>query len=167
LQVQVLSPLHHATAGPPDPAGWVDEDGEDGAVSEDSSRRRRGSDDDDARPVTAAGRRRRAGADGDEAGDGRRPGATAPGAATTGGKTGKGTATPTRDRAATTPQGSPIARLQRFLREVVAELRKVHWPTRRQIVVYTFVVLVFVAFMVSLVAGLDWVFAKAVFALFG
>jgi preprotein translocase subunit SecE len=162
LQVQVLSPLHHATAGPPDPAGWVDEDGEDGAVSEDSSRRRRGSDDDDARPVTAAGRRRRAGADGDEAGDGRRPaakGATATGA--------KGTATPTRDRSQTAPQGSPIARLQRFLREVVAELRKVHWPTRRQIVVYTFVVLVFVAFMVSLVAGLDWVFAKAVFALFG
>ena len=140
----------------------MDEDGEDGAVSEDSSRRRRGSDDDDARPVTAAGRRRRAGADGDEAGDGRRP--TAKGATTTGGKS---TATPTRDRSQTAPQGSPIARLQRFLREVVAELRKVHWPTRRQIVVYTFVVLVFVAFMVSLVAGLDWVFAKAVFALFG
>jgi preprotein translocase subunit SecE len=126
----------------------VDEDGEDGAVSEDSSRRRRGSDDDDARPVTAAGRRRRAGADGDGTG-------------------GKGTATPTRDRAQTAPQGSLIARLQRFLREVVAELRKVHWPTRRQIVVYTFVVLVFVAFMVSLVAALDWAFAKAVFALFG
>ncbi|MDF2975851.1 MAG: preprotein translocase, SecE subunit [Actinomycetospora sp.] len=144
----------------------MDEDGEDGAVSEDSSRRRRGSDDDDARPVTAAGRRRRADADGDEAGDGRRPGATAKGA-TTGGKGSKGTATPTRDRTQTAPQGSPIARLQRFLREVVAELRKVHWPTRRQIVVYTFVVLVFVAFMVSLVAGLDWVFAKAVFALFG
>jgi preprotein translocase subunit SecE len=43
----------------------------------------------------------------------------------------------------------------------------VHWPTRQQIVVYTFVVLVFVAFMVALVAGLDWAFAKAVFALFG
>jgi preprotein translocase subunit SecE len=55
----------------------------------------------------------------------------------------------------------------RFLREVVAELRKVHWPTRRQIVVYTAVVLVFVSFMVALVAGLDAVFAKAVFALFG
>ena len=141
----------------------MDEDGEDGAVSEDSSRRRRGSDDDDARPVTAAGRRRRDGADGDEAGDGR-PGATTKGAAAGG----KGTATHTRDRAQTTaPQGSPIARLQRFLREVVAELRKVHWPTRRQLVVYTFVVLVFVAFMVALVAALDWAFAKAVFALFG
>jgi len=148
----------------------VDEDGEDGAVSEDSSRRRRASDDDDARPVTAAGRRRRAGANGDEGGDGRRPGArAATGTASTGttGAATKGTATPTRDRTQATPQGSPIARLRRFLREVVAELRKVHWPTRRQIVVYTFVVLVFVAFMVALVALLDWAFAKAVFALFG
>lgn len=42
-----------------------------------------------------------------------------------------------------------------------------HWPTRRQILVYTLVVLVFVAFMVSLVAGLDALFAQAVFALFG
>ncbi|GAA4940804.1 preprotein translocase subunit SecE [Actinomycetospora succinea] len=128
-------------------------------MSEDSSRRRRGSDDDDARPVTAAGRRRRADAAGN--GTGGDP------ADTEGGRTsGKGTATPTRDR---TPesQGSVFARLRRFLREVVAELRKVHWPTRRQIVVYTFVVLVFVSFMVALVAGLDWVFAKAVFALFG
>lgn len=138
----------------------MDEDGEDGAVSEDSSGRRRASDDDDARPVTAAGRRRRAGAAGNGAG----------GESTDTGSTraaGKGTATPTRDRAQAAPQESAIARLRRFLREVVAELRKVHWPTRRQIVVYTFVVLVFVAFMVSLVAGLDWVFAKAVFALFG
>ncbi|MDD7931322.1 preprotein translocase subunit SecE [Actinomycetospora straminea] len=127
-------------------------------MSEDSSRRRRASDDDDARPVTAAGRRRRAGA----AGNG-----TGGDADTASGRPGKGTATPTRDRASAEPQGSLITRLRRFLREVVAELRKVHWPTRRQIVVYTFVVLVFVAFMVALVAGLDWVFAKAVFALFG
>ncbi|MDD7966030.1 preprotein translocase subunit SecE [Actinomycetospora lemnae] len=126
-------------------------------MSEDSSRRRRASDDDDARPVTAAGRRRRAGAAGNGTG----------GDADTAGRPGKGTATPTRDRASAEPQGSLITRLRRFLREVVAELRKVHWPTRRQIVVYTFVVLVFVAFMVALVAGLDWVFAKAVFALFG
>jgi len=34
-------------------------------------------------------------------------------------------------------------------------------------VTYTAVVLAFVAFMVALVWALDWVFAKAVFALFG
>ena len=127
-------------------------------MSEDSSGRRRSGDDDDARPVTAAGRRRRA-----EAGAGTGSPRVS-GAARSGGK---GTATPTRDRGEAAPQESLIARLRRFLREVVAELRKVHWPTRRQIVVYTAVVLAFVSFMVALVAGLDAVFTKAVFALFG
>jgi len=64
-------------------------------------------------------------------------------------------------------QASPIARLVRFIREVVAELRKVIWPTRKEQVTYTIVVLVFVSFMVALVAGLDIVFAKGVFWLFG
>jgi preprotein translocase subunit SecE len=57
--------------------------------------------------------------------------------------------------------------LTRFLREVVAELRKVIWPTRKQLVTYTIVVLVFVSFMVALVAGLDYVFAQGVLYLFG
>jgi len=64
-------------------------------------------------------------------------------------------------------QASPIARLVRFIREVVAELRKVIWPTRKEQVTYTIVVLVFVSFMVALVASLDIVFAKGVFWLFG
>ena len=50
---------------------------------------------------------------------------------------------------------------------MVAELRKVIWPTRKQLVTYTIVVLVFVSFMVALVAGLDYVFAQAVLFLFG
>ena len=62
---------------------------------------------------------------------------------------------------------SLLSRLVRFLREVVAELRKVIWPTRKQLVTYTIVVLVFVSFMVALVAGLDYVFAQAVLFLFG
>ena len=57
--------------------------------------------------------------------------------------------------------------LRRFLREVVAELRKVIWPGRRELITYTTVVIVFVAFIVALVAGLDLVFAKAVLAVFG
>jgi preprotein translocase subunit SecE len=55
----------------------------------------------------------------------------------------------------------------RFLREVVAELRKVIWPGRRELITYTTVVIVFVAFIVALVAGLDLGFAKAVVAVFG
>jgi preprotein translocase subunit SecE len=55
----------------------------------------------------------------------------------------------------------------RFLREVVAELRKVIWPGRRELITYTTVVIVFVAFVVALVAGLDLLFAKGVLVVFG
>ena len=58
-------------------------------------------------------------------------------------------------------------KLVRFLREVVAELRKVIWPSRKQLVTYTIVVLVFVSFMVALVWVLDLVFAQGVLLLFG
>jgi preprotein translocase subunit SecE len=49
---------------------------------------------------------------------------------------------------------------------VVAELRKVVWPTQQQLVTYFLVVMVFVVFMMALVSGLDLVLGKAVFALF-
>jgi preprotein translocase subunit SecE len=78
---------------------------------------------------------------------------------------GKGRATPVRDNRPT--KVSLPNRLARFLREVVAELRKVIWPTRKQMVTYTIVVLVFVSFMVALVAGFDFVFGQAVGAVFG
>ena len=57
--------------------------------------------------------------------------------------------------------------LARFLREVVAELRKVIWPGRRELITYTTVVIIFVAFIVALVAGLDLLFAQGVIAVFG
>jgi preprotein translocase subunit SecE len=62
---------------------------------------------------------------------------------------------------------SPISKSVRFLREVVAELRKVIWPTRKELITYTAVVLVFVSFMVALIALLDIAFAKGVLWLFG
>ncbi|GAA5146654.1 hypothetical protein GCM10023321_06430 [Pseudonocardia eucalypti] len=77
----------------------------------------------------------------------------------------KGRPTPSRDGRGV-KQSLP-SRLVRYLREVVAELRKVIWPTRKDLVTYTLVVLVFVSFMVALVAGLDFAFGKAVFAVFG
>ena len=60
-----------------------------------------------------------------------------------------------------------MSRFVRFLREVVAELRKVIWPTRSQLVTYTIVVLVFVSFMVALVSLLDYLFGRGVLFLFG
>ena len=54
-----------------------------------------------------------------------------------------------------------------FYRQVVAELRKVVWPTQQQVITYFFVVLVFVAVMMAYVAGLDFGLGKAMFAVFG
>ncbi len=85
--------------------------------------------------------------------------------ASSGANEGKGRATAVRDERP--KKASIFARIARFLREVVAELRKVIWPTRRQLVTYTIVVLVFVSFMVALVAGLDWLFVQGVTFLFG
>ena len=64
-------------------------------------------------------------------------------------------------------QGGPVARLSRFIREVVAELAKVIWPTRTDLVTYTIVVIIFVAVMVAIVAGLDLGLAKVVVWAFG
>lgn len=77
----------------------------------------------------------------------------------------KGRPTPSRDDR----QGrvSPFRKIGLFLREVVAELRKVNWPTRRLLLTYTIVVLVFVSILVAFVSGLDLLFAKGVFGVFG
>jgi preprotein translocase subunit SecE len=79
----------------------------------------------------------------------------------------KGAATPKRAAATAVKRPNIFARFGRFLREVVAELRKVIWPTRNQMVTYTIVVIAFVAFMVALVGVLDLLFAKGVLAVFG
>jgi len=54
-----------------------------------------------------------------------------------------------------------------FLRQVIAELRKVIWPTRRELRTYTIVALVFVLVMVVIVTSLDYAFTKLVFWAFG
>ena len=64
-------------------------------------------------------------------------------------------------------RGNPFARLVTYVRQVVAELRKVVWPTRSELITYTTVVLVFVVVMATIVSGFDFVFAKAVIAVFG
>ena len=77
----------------------------------------------------------------------------------------KGRATPKRDRKE--KKVSLWARLVRFVREVWAELRKVIWPNRKQMVTYTAVVLAFVVFMVALVSVLDLAFKWGIGKIFG
>jgi preprotein translocase subunit SecE len=54
-----------------------------------------------------------------------------------------------------------------FVRQVVSELRKVIWPTRKELITYTGVVMTFVLFMVLIVTLLDTAFTKLVFAVLG
>ncbi|GAB7066170.1 preprotein translocase subunit SecE [Mycolicibacterium hodleri] len=65
------------------------------------------------------------------------------------------------------PSRNPISYVLNFLKQVVAELRKVIWPNRKQMISYTTVVLVFLAFMVSLIGGVDLGLAKLVTLVFG
>jgi preprotein translocase subunit SecE len=53
-----------------------------------------------------------------------------------------------------------------FYRQVVAELRKVVWPTQEQLITYFMVVMVFVIFMMALISVLDLGFGKLIFAVF-
>ena len=55
----------------------------------------------------------------------------------------------------------PLKRLALFYRQIVAELRKVVWPTRNQLSTYTTVVIIFVIIMIGLVTVIDYGFDHA------
>ena len=61
----------------------------------------------------------------------------------------------------------PFGRIQLFLHQVMNELRKVITPTRRELISYTGVVLVFVVFMMAIVSLLDLLFGTGVGYIFG
>jgi preprotein translocase subunit SecE len=87
-------------------------------------------------------------------------------------KAGGGTATKARTTTrARRPKdqrtSNPFVALIRFVREVVGEMRKVLWPTRRELIVYTVAVIIFVAVLIAIVGGLDFGFAKLVLLVFG
>ena len=84
----------------------------------------------------------------------------------------KGSVAERREAAATSVRrgsGTPAegkkkrAGVRQFLKEVRLELKKVDWPSRRELISYTVVVLVTVVVMTSLVFGLDFVFSKLIF----
>ena len=62
---------------------------------------------------------------------------------------------------------NPFLYVWNYLRQVLAELRKVIWPNRKQMVSYTSVVLVFLIFMVSLIGGVDLGLSRLVLLVFG
>jgi preprotein translocase subunit SecE len=62
---------------------------------------------------------------------------------------------------------NPFAFVYNYLKQVVAEMRKVIWPNRKQMLTYTSVVLAFLAFMVALVGLADFGLTKLVLLVFG
>lgn len=56
--------------------------------------------------------------------------------------------------------------ITQYIPEVVSEMRKVIWPTASQMVVYTFVVIVFLVLMTALVSGVDFLAAQGIDKLF-
>jgi preprotein translocase subunit SecE len=72
-------------------------------------------------------------------------------------------------RAPNRPQPKPPqlrTRPSQYFNEVRAELRKVAWPTRDEVVNYSIVVLIAVVILTVFVFALDYVFAKGVLFLF-
>ena len=82
-------------------------------------------------------------------------------------KNGSGTAKKTAKKSADGPSRNPFLFVWTYMQQVVAELRKVIWPNRKQMVSYTAVVLVFLAFMVTLIGLVDLGLAKLVMLVFG
>jgi preprotein translocase subunit SecE len=55
-----------------------------------------------------------------------------------------------------------VARIQEFTREVLAEFRKVTWPTRAELVNSTVVVIVVTVVLAFFLGGVDVVLARVV-----
>lgn len=156
-------------------------------MSEDGEKDQEEKDDTSSRPVSASARRKKRSSeeavessdDSDGSGSAKR---VPQGKASGGGKStaprgknsaartakteGKSAPTPKRDGRSRKHE-SLFARLVRFLREVWGELKKVVWPTRKQMGTYTVVVFLFLAFMIALVFGLDYAFQEGVTLVFG
>ena len=60
-----------------------------------------------------------------------------------------------------------FGRIFAFLREVIAELKKVTTPTGRELIGYFLAVLLFVVVMLLLISGLDYLFGQGAFWIFG
>ncbi|PFG17035.1 preprotein translocase subunit SecE [Propionicimonas paludicola] len=82
------------------------------------------------------------------------------------GASGKGAATP-KQRRRNPEDYERRATPAEFVRESVAELKKVVWPTPSQLQQYFIVVLVFVLIMMVIVALLDVVFGAGMLKIFG
>jgi preprotein translocase subunit SecE len=78
--------------------------------------------------------------------------------------------TPTRKEAPRPPAARTATKERigpsEYARQVRAELRKVAWPTRAEVINYSIVVFMALILLTAIIFGLDYVFGKAVIFLF-
>ncbi len=77
--------------------------------------------------------------------------------------------TPTAQRRRQVPTGPPKEQRTspaEFVGEVRAELRKVVWPSREELINYSIVVLFTIVVLTSIIAGLDYLAGEGVLQLF-
>ena len=67
--------------------------------------------------------------------------------------------TPTSGDGQGSGSSNPFLAIGLFIRQVIAELRKVVIPTRRELVLYAITVLAFVIVMILFIFGLDYAFS--------
>ncbi|WP_213170553.1 preprotein translocase subunit SecE [Natronoglycomyces albus] len=61
----------------------------------------------------------------------------------------------------------PVGKVTMFFREVVEQLRKVVYPTKKQLITYSIVVLIFVLVIMSYIGVLDMLFGDLMQRAFG
>ncbi len=67
------------------------------------------------------------------------------------------------------PQAAPKGKRTtpaQFMREMRQELRRVNWPTRKEVIKYSIVVLITVSLLIAFVGGLDYGLAEGTLRLF-
>ena len=77
--------------------------------------------------------------------------------------------TPVRQRPQPRPQQRPTKERTspaEFARQVRAELRKVAWPDRAEVVNYSILVFVVLVILIVIIFDIDWAFGKFAFYLF-
>lgn len=116
------------------------------------------------RPARPSGKRSRRAAVGEDAGEAVD---LSTGTAASPTKNGSGAKKKAGKKRGDGPSRNPVLFVWNFLKQVVAELRKVIWPNRKQMATYTGVVLLFLAFMLALIGGVDFGLAKLVSLVFG
>ena len=72
-----------------------------------------------------------------------------------------------RAKADSAARRNPFSRIALFIRQILAELKKVVTPTRKELWSFIGVVLVFVIIVMAIVSVLDWLFGWVVVYVFG